>query len=231
LTWEISLPDRLEVRQFGGNAFAAELFPAAAQNVISEATDDFNEKDSIAWSQSDVPLDSMGAGQVGGVIVDPQGAVVAGASVTVVNKQTGVSQTTQSDGEGHWVVSGVQPGPATVRIDASGFRSAQQELAVNGARAARLGTTLEIGGTTETVTVTSGAFTIDGINRIDEQARKRQLLQLNAPSQNVFNLQRRVAGILPVHVDVPRAGKSYRFVRPLVLEEETKVTFQYKMAK
>ena len=32
LTWEVSLPDRLEVKQFGGNAFAAELFPAAAAN-------------------------------------------------------------------------------------------------------------------------------------------------------------------------------------------------------
>lgn len=64
--------------------------------------------------------------------------------------------------------------------------------------------------------------------RIEEQARKDRAAQMNAPSQNVFNLQRRVAGILPVKVDVPRAGKSYRFARPLVLEEETRITFQYK---
>jgi hypothetical protein len=63
---------------------------------------------------------------------------------------------------------------------------------------------------------------------MEEQARKNQAAQMNAPSQNVFNLQRRVAGILPVHVDVPRSGRSYRFVRPLVMDEETKVTFQYK---
>jgi len=44
----------------------------------------------------------------------------------------------------------------------------------------------------------------------------------------VFNLQKRVAGILPVHVDVPRSGKSYRFVRPLVMDEETKISFQYR---
>jgi hypothetical protein len=69
---------------------------------------------------------------------------------------------------------------------------------------------------------------LDGFNRIENQARQKQAAQLNAPSQNVFNLQRRVAGVLPVRVEVPRAGKSYRFVRPLVLEEETKVTFQYK---
>jgi hypothetical protein len=51
---------------------------------------------------------------------------------------------------------------------------------------------------------------------------------MNAPSQNVFNLQRRVAGVLPVRIDVPKAGKSYRFVRPLVLDEQTQVMFQYK---
>jgi hypothetical protein len=43
-----------------------------------------------------------------------------------------------------------------------------------------------------------------------------------------LNLQRRVAGILPVAVEVPRSGKSYRFVRPLVMDEETRITFQYK---
>lgn len=50
----------------------------------------------------------------------------------------------------------------------------------------------------------------------------------NAPSQNVLNLQRRVAGVLPVRVDVPRSGASYRFVRPLVLGDETTVSFRYK---
>jgi hypothetical protein len=44
----------------------------------------------------------------------------------------------------------------------------------------------------------------------------------------VFNLQKRVSGVLPVRVDVPRAGTSYRFARALVLDEETKVTFNYK---
>jgi hypothetical protein len=33
-------------------------------------------------------------------------------------------------------------------------------------------------------------------------------------------LQQRVAGVLPIAVDVPRAGTSYRFIRPLVVNEE-----------
>jgi len=47
-------------------------------------------------------------------------------------------------------------------------------------------------------------------------------------SANVFNLQQRVAGVLPIAVDVPRAGTSYRFIRPLIVNEETKLSFTYK---
>jgi len=96
-------------------------------------------------------------------------------------------------------------------------------------RAVRMGSTLKVASTSATVTITSG---LDGAERegrrLEDQARKDRQAQLTAPSSNVFNLQRRVAGILPVHVDVPRSGKSYRFVRPLVMGEETKISFQYK---
>lgn len=227
LTWEVSLPDRLEVKQFGGNALAAELFPAAAQSVILDGADD-NEMESNIWAQTSVDISALEPGQIGGIIADPNGAVVPNAEVTVVNKQTGSTSGTRSDGDGRWLVSGMQAGPVKVTITSSGFRTVQQDLELVASRPARLGTTLEVGSVTETVTVTSNNMSTDGLNRIEDQVRKNQMAQLNAPSQNVFNLQRRVAGILPVRVDVPPSGKSYRFVRPLVLEEETKITFQYK---
>jgi hypothetical protein len=65
-----------------------------------------------------------------------------------------------------------------------------------------------------------------GINQRD--ARKNAEKQQMAASSNVTNLQQRISGVLPVRIDVPRAGNSYNFVRPLVLDEETKVTFTYK---
>ena len=229
LTWEISLPDRLEAKEFGGNALAAELFPAAAQNAIIDGSDDFGDTDGNVWAQTGVDIDKLEAGQIGGIVVDPNGAVITNAVVTVNNNQTGTSLTTRSDGDGRWVVSGVQPGPVRVTIAAPGFSSAQQDLVVNGSRPARLGTTLPVGTVSETVTVSNNLYSLEpGSRQIQDLARKTQAAQLNTPSQNVFNLQRRVAGILPVRVDVPRSGKSYRFVRPLVLDEETKVSFQYK---
>jgi len=90
-----------------------------------------------------------------------------------------------------------------------------------------MGTTLEVAGVAETVTVT-GDGAINGRQIQELMKRSQQTSNLYTLSQNVTNLQRRVAGILPVPVEVPRSGKSYRFVRPLVLEEETRITFQYK---
>ena len=45
---------------------------------------------------------------------------------------------------------------------------------------------------------------------------------------NVQSLQRRAAGVLPVRIDVPRAGTSHRFLKPLVVDEETVVQFRYR---
>jgi hypothetical protein len=92
-----------------------------------------------------------------------------------------------------------------------------------------MGTTLEVGAVAQSVTITGGVSTLSGeFTRRAEEARKKQTEGLFMLSQNAVNLQRRVAGILPVPVEVPRSGKSYRFVRPLVMDEETRITFQYK---
>jgi hypothetical protein len=123
----------------------------------------------------------------------------------------------------------MQPGPVRVSIASNGFKSLQQELELSSSQPARLGSTLQVGSVSEAVTITAGNANLDRESRrLEEQARKDQIAQLTAPSQNVANLQKRVSGILPVRVDVPKNGKSYRFIRPLVMSEETKVTFQYR---
>jgi Carboxypeptidase regulatory-like domain len=226
LTWEVSLPDRLEVKQFGGNAFSAELFPTAAQNFLIDGAQD-DEYEANMWTGID--LSTLQPGQVGGIVVDPSGAVVVGAEVTAVNTQTGQSMTTKSDGEGHWMISGLPAGPTSVTIASPGFKRTQQDFQLQASRPVRMGITLDGANVNETV---ANNFSIAGLEkegkRLENLVQANRSAQLNAASQNVFNLQRRVAGILPVRIDVPSSGKSYRFVRPLVLDEETRITFQYK---
>jgi hypothetical protein len=228
LTWEVFLPDRLVVKQFDGNALSASLFPTGAHSDLAISIDGVEDESNV-WTESVVDLGSLEAGQIGGIVVDPNGAVVPGAVVTVVNSQTGATATTKTNSEGRWAVSGAGPGPVRVKIDRMGFRSFEQEMSLSASRAARMGVTLQAGAVSETVTVTASDKELERESRrLEDQLRKSNEARVNAPSQNVFNLQKRVAGVLPVRVDVPRAGKSYRFVRPLVLEEETRISFKYK---
>ena len=60
------------------------------------------------------------------------------------------------------------------------------------------------------------------------QPQSQSQLQSQAPSQNVVNLQQRAAGVLPIRVDVPRAGISHEFVKPLVVGDSPTVTLRYK---
>jgi hypothetical protein len=94
------------------------------------------------------------------------------------------------------------------------------------------------GGLAETVEVVAEAsqvttqqtFTRAGERQLsgDKRAEAKAAPAPQAPSPNVVNLQRRVAGVLPVRLDVPRAGTAYHLVRPLVVDEETRVSFKYK---
>ena len=228
LTWEVLLPERLQVKQFGGNAIAAELVPPAMQAALAEETD---AEDLVRLNTlSQIDLGSLEGGQVGGIILDSAGAVISNAQVTVSNTQSGATFNTRSDTVGQWLASNIQPGAVKIKISAPGFKDMVYDLDLK-SQPVRLATTLEVGDVSEVVTVTDGASVHTSqsqFGRIEEEQRRARLAQLYAPSQNVFNLQRRVAGILPVRIDVPRSGKSYRFVRPLVLDEETRITFQYK---
>ena len=231
LTWEVSLPDRLEVKQFGGNATAAEYLPTATQDMLANNFENFDDGELTATAvQNEVELSNLQPGQVGGIVTDANGAVVAGANVTVVNNQTGATLSTRSDSDGRWVIANAQPGPTRVTVAASGFNPTQHELNLVALQPGLVGTTLQVGAVAETVTVTAGVnnLSIDGVRRIEEQARQNRAQQLSTPSANVTNLQRRVAGILPVRIDIPKSGRSYRFVRTLVLDEETRISFNYK---
>jgi hypothetical protein len=78
----------------------------------------------------------------------------------------------------------------------------------------------------------SGGAVEERVRVVSEQPTLRDRdqtgAQTYAPSQNVVNLQQKASGVLPVRMDVPRAGSSLRFVKPLVVDQEPVVSFRYK---
>ncbi|HEY6351823.1 MAG TPA: TonB-dependent receptor [Candidatus Angelobacter sp.] len=56
-----------------------------------------------------------------GTVVDPQGAVVSGATVTATNSATGISRTTRSGSDGGYQLTALPPGTYQVNYEAQGF--------------------------------------------------------------------------------------------------------------
>ena len=139
---------------------------------------------------------------------------------------------------GRWIVSTLSSGRVKIAASAPGFSQFVAQGNYDGSRPEPFNFALSLGSVSQSVEVTAGNLSLSsrnfanlatlepGLNQRD--AKKAAEKQQTAASSNVINLQQRISGVLPVRVDVPRAGNSYNFVRPLVLDEETKVTFTYK---
>jgi len=229
LQWEVFLPEQYKVKDFGGDAIAASLLPPASLDVSGAETGyDIN------GLPASVPVGnfesiSLLPGQLGGIVIDPSGAVVSNAQVTVTQTETGAVRNVMTDSAGRWIVSNLPSGNVAVSVNARGFQRQLRNFAYDGSRPAPFMTTLNVGAVTETVTVSASAVPSKAEYQRNERDLKKQIAQQQlAASANVISLQQRASGILPVRVEVPRAGNSYYFVRPLVLDEETKVTFTYK---
>ena len=101
-------------------------------------------------------------GAIGGVVKDPQGAVVQNASVSVRNEETNKETTATTDEEGRFRVVQLQPGNYTVTINSTGFAAfTQQHVVVEVGRVTSIEAPLSVTATTETVQVTSEAPVIN----------------------------------------------------------------------
>ena len=93
-----------------------------------------------------------------GTIIDPSGAAIAGAKVSVSNKATGVTRDVTSDDAGFYSAPNLLPGPYEVAASASGFSTTKQsDLTLTVGAQQSLNLALKIGDASQTVVVTEAA--------------------------------------------------------------------------
>lgn len=150
----------------------------------------------LTWLLLCAPGFAQTLGTITGEVKDSSGAVVPGATVTVVNKATNATRTTVSNEVGLFDFPALPPGLYTVKSELEGFKSASSDLELQVQQTARVNFTLELGTLAEMATVTGVAPLVETSNAtagtvienrriVELPLNGRNYLQLVALSPNV----------------------------------------------
>ena len=146
-------------------------------------------------------------GRITGIIYDQSGAVIAGARITVTDVATQISRSTTSDSAGFYQVLLLPIGYYTVSVDHRGFKSvttAKSKLEIN--QTLKIDLRMEIGSTTDTVTVESNAGTVETVNpTLGATVSDRAVQDLPLNGRNALDLVALQPGVLPA--DNPGNGQ------------------------
>jgi hypothetical protein len=139
-------------------------------------------------------------GGVGGTVTDSTGAIVPGATVTLVNQATNVRSERQTDHSGYFTFVNVRPGPYTLTVELTGFNKAQVaafNVSVN--ETVTRNVTLAIGAATETVEVTAQSELLQtSTAELGNVVEERVIRDLPLQGRNFTQLLLLTPGVNPV---------------------------------
>jgi hypothetical protein len=151
-----------------------------------------------------------GRGSISGTVTDPQGAVISGAQVTLLNPATGLTQHTVTSGAGLYTFVSLNPGVYQVTASQAGFASVSQDkVTVNVDEVTQVNIALRIGRTSETVTVTEGIDLVEPTHStVGSLISADTIDRVPLLTRNVFELVQLSAGVTPAN-GAPNSSSSY----------------------
>lgn len=141
---------------------------------------------------------STGSATLRGTIKDPQGAIIRGAIVTLVNERNKDERSAKSSEDGTYTFTAVSPGTYTLKAEASGFKISQQAgLTIETSGTQGVDITMEVGQPTETVTITAGAEQLQTETGAKENIiTAKQIDNLSIISRSSLELLRILPGVV-----------------------------------
>lgn len=104
----------------------------------------------LALLAASTTLSQTITGQLSGLITDPTGAVITGATVSLRNISTNVNRTTMTDATGRYLFTNLEPGSYQMTVASHGFKTAVTEpITIQVATHHTLDIELEVGSLTE----------------------------------------------------------------------------------
>ena len=145
--------------------------------------------------------------EITGLVKDPTGATVPGASVTVTNKATGATRKVITNSEGLYSFPSLPPGTYELKVEQAGFKiSLNDNVRLEVQQAARLDVAMEVGQVGETVTISTATALLNSENTtIGTVIENKIVTELPLNGRQYLNL---VALSPNVNVLAPAAGQA-----------------------
>ena len=150
-----------------------------------------------AWPQTQLAT-------VFGTVIDPSGAVIAEAQVTVSNISTGLKRVVLTDINGQYHVAGLPPGIYTVRAEKETFQTQLLEgVALSSGSAIAINLSLRIGTVPQDVTVNAAVAIDTTTPAVSEAIAERALTELPLNDRDLFQATILEPGVVPTPNSAP----------------------------
>lgn len=141
----------------------------------------------------------QGTTEVRGQVIDAQGAVLPGVTVTVRNQNTGMFRETITTADGAYFVSGLVPGTYELSAELQGFKKfSRRDLTLELGKTATVEVSLEVGSLSETVNVVAETPLVDVTSKeVGGNISSRELVELPSINGNFVGFVGLLPGIVP----------------------------------
>jgi hypothetical protein len=152
-----------------------------------------------------VMLAQLTTASISGTLTDSTGATVPGAAISAVETSTGALARANANGEGFYVLSGIVPGQYRLRVEKEGFQAYVREgIMVEVNRPVNVDVTLQVGATTQTLTVSAAPEQVNLRSQtISYEVTRQMVTELPLNGRNILQLMR-------LGADAGPGGSSYQ---------------------
>src|SRR5438105_14833808 len=136
------------------------------------------------------------AGSVVGTVKDPAGLAMANAVVEIRSLATNVTRRTMTSVTGDFDFVALQPGPYALTAKQSGFKEATQNLELSVGQRLEVNVAMEVGASSQSVTVAANAVTVETASSDLSNVRTRQqVVDLPLNNRNFTQLVQLAPGV------------------------------------
>src|SRR5580700_8552496 len=128
-------------------------------------------------------------GEITGTVVDPSGAGVPNAAVTMTSTATNASRSEQTNEQGLYTFTSVPPGTYNLKVEHPGFKTTTSNVEVQVQQSVRLDLTLQVGQVSESVEVSATAALLQSENAtVGAVVETKSIVELPLNGREYLNL-------------------------------------------